>query len=709
MIFNRNRKNRKLQIEKSLKTIFDSYDADLVIVRSDGCEILFMNEAAKNRLDSEQHSLTSCRGGYCQKLPGICDNCPKKVDISSEPEVFDVKDRDGKVFSVIRNSILWIDGSPAIAYISRDVDEERKAKEKMYTLAYTDHLTGIPNRQKLKEDFDSSLLEVKTNRACGIIAIFDLDNFKAINDSYGHNTGDEMLRRITAHLMGDNTFKGHLYRLGGDEFVLYYKDRPTKFADQAEFRAYYQDILQKALQSYTMPNIDDRCTLSIGVAFYPPHGETLSELLRKADIALYRAKAEGRDRVVLFEDQYDASKKFKDMYINMQPILLKNGNTYGYELVDSDKDIKEEEDAFSLSEFDRTLDALGLNDIKDGTKYFISFTKQLFNKAVLKNLPKDKFVIQIKATEKITDEKIQQYKLLRSYGYMLSITNVDSNNVNQELLDLAEYCKFAPDAINFTDQMRIISANPNKTFIATDVSTSDGLVNAQRRGFTLFQGYFFNQQVLTKKEKDIEPLKANYLRLLQLTSTDGYVDFNEISEVISSDVALSYKLLRLLNSASVGLKTRVSSILMAVTYLGEENLKQWISVLALRGVSNEKPLELVRMSLIRARFGELLAPSFKPRRDARHIFMTGLLSLLHIALDKTKEELLDEIPVADKIRESLLNDDGPYSDVLEFFKNYEYANWDEITKFAVKNGISNETINDAYIKAVKWTTDLIES
>jgi len=703
------KKNRKTDLEQVIKSIADSYDSDLVIVRNDSCEVLFMNAAASKHFDAEPHSGTNCKIGYSDLFTELCDHCQKKVDVNGALYSFDIKDKNGRVFSVIRNTIDWIDGKPATAFIVRDVDEERSAKIKMYNLAYIDQLTEIPNRQKLKEDFEIAAKDIKNNRACGIIAIFDLDNFKTINDNYGHNTGDEMLRRITEYLEGDSDFKGHLYRLGGDEFVLYYKEGANRFADQAAFRSYYQEILQKALLSYTMPNIEDKCTLSIGVALYPAHGDSLTELLRKADIALYRAKNEGRNRVVLFEDKYDASKKFKDLYINMQPILLKNGNTYGYELVDSDRSGKEDDGTFSLSEFDRTLDALGLNDIKNGTKYFVSYTKQLFNKAVLKNLPRNKFVIQINAVDQCSEETMQLYKQLHSYGYLLSLTNVDSNNLNQDLLDLAEYCKFASEGISGSDQMRLIAANPTKTFIAADVSTTEEFEIAYRRGFTLFHGYFFNQQVLTKKEKNVEPLKTNYFRLLQLTSTEDYVDFNEISEVISSDVALSYKLLRLLNSASVGLRTRVSSILMAVTYLGEDNLKQWISVLALRGISNEKPLELVRMSLIRARLGEMLAPSFKPPKDSKHVFMTGLLSLLHIALDKTKEEMLDEIPVADKIRESLLGDDGPYSELLELYKNYEHANWDEVSRFSEKYGISCESINYAYIKSVKWCNGLIDA
>lgn len=700
-------KNRKANIEQSLKSISDSLDADMLIVRD--CEILLMNDAAYKHIDSGQRSGTDCKRGYSDLYKDLCDSCRQNHGAEDSRQSFDIKDANGRIFSVIRNSVIWTDGKPATLLIVRDVDEERSSEAKLYNLAYVDQLTGVPNRQKLKEDFSAAETEIKSSGASGIIGIIDLDNFKAINDNYGHNTGDRMLRLITGYLEGLSEFRGHLYRLGGDEFVLFFKNSPGRFDDRTALRSYYQKLLEKALLCYTMPNIEDKCTLSMGVAMFPAHGDNLSELLRKADIALYKAKSGGRNQVLVFEDRFDSSKKFRDLFVSMQPMLLKNGNTYGYELIDSDRQQREDEDSTSLFEIDRTLDALELNDIKGSTKYFISFTNQLFNKAVLMNLPKSKFVIQIRATEKCTEDKLQIYRQLRSLGYSLALVDADLATLDRELLALADYCKFSVGGTNGSGGMRLIAANPTKTFIASDVSTLEEFEVSKRRGFTLFQGYYFSQQELTKKEKDIEPLKSNYYHLLQLTITDKYVNFNDISDVISSDVALSYKLLRLLNSAAVGLRTKVSSALMAITYLGEDNLKQWISVLALRGISNEKPLELVRMSLIRARFGEILAPTFNPPLDPRHVFMTGMLSLLHIAMDKTKEELLNEIPVADSIRDSLLGSSGPYSDLLVFFKNYERGNWEEIESFTGKYGINCTSLNYAYIEAVKWCNSLIEA
>jgi len=233
---------------------------------------------------------------------------------------------------------------------------------------------------------------------------------------------------------------------------------------------------------------------------------------------------------------------------------------------------------------------------------------------------------------------------------------------------------------------------------------------AKDSGFHMFQGFYFNTNtpVVGRKTKEVSPLKVNYFRLMQLSSTEDYMDFKEISNVIASDVALSYKLLRILNSAAVGLRN-VSSIAAAVAYMGEESLKKWIAVLALRGIAEDKPLELVRMSLIRARFGEILAPCFRIKRNPQQVFMVGMLSLLHIAMDMTREELLEDIPVTEEIRSSLLTRTGIYSDLLRFYENYEYANWDAVSQFVEENQLDSTMVSDTYISSVKWYNDLASS
>ncbi len=703
MAFN---KKKTKQYEDFISSLLDSCDSEVIVLR-DQENLLYMNVAAQNRMAEQFKGHTPDLSAYIGLFPMMVEKCCSESTANvSTPCAFDTEDIDGKTFSVICNSISWIDNRPATIYYLRNVDEERKAKENLFKLAYFDHLTGIANRQKFKEDFDAQREAIESGKLAGIVSIFDLDNFKTINDTYGHNTGDVLLRRLTEFLEGDPELKGHLYRLGGDEFVFFFVEDASHFKNEAALKQYFQDLLQVALRSYTLPNIEHTCTLSIGVAQLPQHGTSSSELLRKADIALYKAKAAGRNQLVFFEAEYDTAKKFKDLYINIQPILMSSGRTFGYELIDNGDTGKAKEDLLQLTEFDRTIDALGLEDLQNDIRYFIHDSSQLLSTTVQRNLPKDKFVIQVNVPEKVKPKDLEKYTKLYSLGYSLLLSNLTSSNATPELIKLASYCKFQLGGIPAKQQQAIIQEHPKKVFIATKVDTQRGFELAKKQGFKLYQGFFFNQPAVMKKTKEISPLKANYFRLLKLTSTDDYVDFQEISNVISSDVAMSYKLLKLLNSAAMGMRSKISSITMALAYLGEENLKKWIAMLAIRGIAEDKPLELVRLSLIRAQFGELLAPHFLIKRESKHIFLVGLLSLLHIALEKTQEELFEEIPVSEDIKESLLTKTGKYSDLVAFFAHYEYSNWDEVSQFAEEHSLGVQTINEAYVAAVKWYNDL---
>ena len=701
---------RITDIEGILDDLLNLQDSEVVVVRGKECRILFANAAARARFEDVPFIGQKCKTVYAKDFPQICLRCAfGQTDEAISGEPFEITGNDGRVYSARCTVINWIDAKPASMLSIRDITKEKEASERMYALAYIDQLTNVPNRQKLKDDFRNLEESISVGQISGVVAMFDLDRFKVVNDTYGHNTGDLILRRLTEHLQEDQDFSGHLYRLGGDEFVLLYSEPSDKFQTENEKIEYYFNLLSSALRSYTLPNIDVGCTLSIGVSLFPKHGYNLSELLRKADIAMYQAKNSGRNQIVLFEDRFDVAQEFMDLYISVQPILLESGQTYGYELVDRGNNNEEDDESIvNLSGFNRTLDAMGFEDIGNDLLYYISYSKQLLDTAVMKTLPRNKYVVQIALKEKETKHDLHRYHALHKNGYKLALTGLHSGKLMPESLKYADYCKFAASDKNLIMQKRIIEKHPKTKFIATEVNTPELFLAAKEAGFTLFQGFFFKQQTVVKKTKDISPLKVNYFRLLQLSSTDDYMNFREISSIISSDVALTYKLLRILNSAAVGLRN-VSSIAMAVAYLGEENLKKWIAVLALRGIAEDKPPELVRLSLIRARFGELLAPHTVIKRNPREVFMVGLLSLLHVALEMSKEQFLEELPVAEDVRDSLLTQSGVYSDFLSFYEDYEFANWDEISRFVDEQQLDSQTVNDSYIMAVKWYNALSDT
>lgn len=704
MVFN---KRKYSQIERFGTSLLNVNEADIIVVRGETCTPIFMNTAAEKRFEAMQIESDGDSLKYCDYFQNICNYCKHGNQGEDLPATFEIKGPEKQVFKVECSTVEWADGKPATLISFHDVSDEVSLHKKLYELAYLDSLTSVPNRQKFKEDFEALAPRLNAETIRVMVGIFDLDNFKAINDTYGHNTGDVMLRQLTKHIQANPTLNGHLYRLGGDEFVMMFCEEYSRFSSIEEMRSHYKELLSTIFHFYTLPNIELGCTISMGVAFAPEHGNNASELLRKSDIAMYKAKASGRNNLIFFEDRYDTAKKFKDMYIGIQPILAANGLTFGYELIDRGEDDKEDENTLLLADVDRAIDTLGLQDIASEAKYFISCSVSLLDPVTLRNLPKHKFVIEIASESKPSKKMMDLYNKLDESGYTIAVREVNDETPH-ELLHLADYCKFADSYNDVAKQAAYIANHSSKKFIATGVDTREDLVSARQAGFILFQGYFFSDTPVVRKTKDISPLKVNLLRLMQLTSTDDYVDFREISSVISSDVAFSYKLLRLLNSAAVGLRNRIASIDMAVAYLGEENLKKWISLIALRGIASDQPMELVRLSLIRAQFGELLAPHYRPPRNSKHVFLIGLLSLLHIALEISREELMDDIPVADDIRNSLLTDSGIYSDMLAFYSAYEYANWDEVSKYAEKHHLPDSLINNAYIAAVKWYNSIVD-
>ena len=709
MFFDKQNERKEILQAPFLSGILDAQDIGIIVVDKN-CNILLMNTVARNFLDNENF-YKNCRGGFDRIFPSLCKHChagKKQHEGIDQPTSYEMLDINGCYYSVRYGVIEWIDKTPATVIFLRNVHDERTALEKLNSFAYIDQLTGVPNRRKLMDDFESIAGKIANSSVSGLLAIFDLDDFKTINDSYGHSTGDIMLKRLAWHFESKDTFRGHLYRLGGDEFILFFVDPVGKFSSLTESRQYYDKVLKETLLSYSLPNIEVSCTLSMGVVFFPWQGENFSELLRKADIALYKAKGNNRNQICYFDENDDTAKKFKDLFICIRPVLTRNGTTYGYELVDQSQEAERVGSSLNLHEFNRTIDTLSLDEMESKELYFISFSNQLLNRPIAENLPKNKFVIKIQLSGQPEESDLRKYAELNSLGYLIAFSGINKSNASPEIFRLAHYCQFDPGETDIAFRRRIIETNPSIQFIAIGMDSDYDYETAKNQGYALFQGYFFKRPSRVKMTKEIDPLKVNYLRLLQLTSTVDNVDFQEISSIISSDVALSYKLLRLLNSTAVGLRNPVSSISFAVAYLGEVNLKKWIAMLALRGLSEDKPLELIRLSLIRARFGELLYRAIPSQQNQTNVFLVGLLSLLDVVLEKSKSDVFREIIVSDDIRDSLLTDNGAFSDLVRLFSDYEHANWEAVSEFADGSRLTDSQITNAYIESVKWYNDLIE-
>ena len=195
--------------------------------------------------------------------------------------------------------------------VGRDITERRHSADAIHRLAYYDVLTGLPNRRLMTERLDAMVAAANAGRGLGAVLYIDLDNFKHVNDGRGHATGDALLKH-TAKSLANVVRKGDtVARLGGDEFVVLLDGLGTDVAGATGAALVVSDKIRTALaEDVTIDDQDYSSTASIGVALPTRPGQSVADLLRDADLAMYHAKAAGRNGVALFEtSMLDAAER----------------------------------------------------------------------------------------------------------------------------------------------------------------------------------------------------------------------------------------------------------------------------------------------------------------------------------------------------------------------------------------------------------------
>ena len=221
---------------------------------------------------------------------------------------------------------------------------------------------------------------------------------------------------------------------------------------------------------------------------------------------------------------------------------------------------------------------------------------------------------------------------------------------------------------------------------------------------SLFEGTFFRMPV-TRGEHKVSPLKINYISLLNLIEEDDF-DLTKAADIISQDTALIISLLRLANTRSFN--SEITSVRVAVSMLGQKDLTRWIQTTVIEKLCSDKPNELMRLSLLRAKFAENLAPVFGMAMRSQELFLTGLFSILDIILDCSMEEALSMVRVSGKIRAALLERTGSLAEVLHFIVKYESAEWQEVSRQLVLKNIEIPDVSHAWVSSLQWYAKLID-
>jgi EAL and modified HD-GYP domain-containing signal transduction protein len=409
-----------------------------------------------------------------------------------------------------------------------------------------------------------------------------------------------------------------------------------------------------------------------------------------------------------------------NVFIARQPIFDRTEKIDGYELLFRSG----LENAYSAVDGDAatkqvittTFSVIGLKELIGTKRAFINFTGNLLKEQIPALLPRDAIVVEILENIAIDRDIISACSTLKSKGYKLALDDFVLEDQYRPLLDLADIIKvdFLSTPIDTCNSIigdiKSVSRTP-KTFLAEKVENKEVYRKAVSMGYLLFQGYFFSKPEI-KIGKQIPPNKLNYLSIVRELYTSE-PEYAKLEEILKRDVALSYKLLKLVNSTSFGLAKKVTSIRHALMLMGIQEVRKWFSLITLSEIGQGKPDELVRASIIRARFCELLATKVGLQSRAPEVFLMGLFSMIDAFLDKTMEEVIKELPLSSDVKNVLTGNGSPLQPFYQLVVAYERGDWASYEKLMEFLGLDSvkdsQLMPETYFESLKWADELMKT
>lgn len=300
----------KRMAEDSLASSYTSLEA---ILENVGCGICVHETDSGSVLYVNQHFRDSAWG---KMQPGELARCivehQSKNGTDGFGEVY--SEDENHWFDYRRTRTRWVDGREVVLCTIYDVTDKKLDQQKIERQANNDFLTGLFNRMRCGQDLEYYIRQAGESGGEGALLYIDLDDFKHINEGLGHQYGDMLLKNISDGLSRISGVEHNCYRMGGDEFIIILAHQNFGML---------QKILDEVQMLFTRPwmlkDTNYYCTMSMGVVRFPTDGGTVDDLIRKADIALYRAKCAGKNRVEFYSDNVEsASIKRLDMEKNMR-------------------------------------------------------------------------------------------------------------------------------------------------------------------------------------------------------------------------------------------------------------------------------------------------------------------------------------------------------------------------------------------------------
>jgi c-di-GMP-related signal transduction protein len=399
-----------------------------------------------------------------------------------------------------------------------------------------------------------------------------------------------------------------------------------------------------------------------------------------------------------------------EVYVARQPIFNKNKKIYGYELLfrASMENFFPKIDGNTATSklLSNSFFSIGMEKITGMNRAFINFTQDLILKKVPMLFPREKIVVEV--LEDVEPEKgvVKVCQEMAKKGYHIALDDFFYRSELEPLIAAARILKLdiRANPLEEIDEFVKKLSNRRVKLLAEKVETYEEFEKATAMGFEYFQGYFFSKPEILKGN-DISPHHMNLLELMAEANKRDF-QFDKLERLIVREVSLSYKLLLLVNSVYFRRISDISSVRQAIVLIGEEGIRRFLSLIAMAGLAADKPDELIRASVVRAKFCELLGEMNGSSIDPSELFTLGLFSLIDAIMDTPMASLMEKLPLTDSIKRALVNREGKMTDYLTLAEAYGKGEWERISETARVLGIDEEKLPQYYMETLGWADTL---
>ncbi len=400
-----------------------------------------------------------------------------------------------------------------------------------------------------------------------------------------------------------------------------------------------------------------------------------------------------------------------DVFVGRQPIFDERERLFSYELLYRAGAASARADGVSIDQMCRdtvlhTLMSIGLAPLTGGTLAFVNLTREFLMARLYELFDPKTVVVELLETVEPDAEVVAECERLVGMGYTLALDDFVNAPGYEPLLRLARIVKI--DVLDRPEaELRQVAAELRPygvRLLAERVETAEVRDRCLRLGYTLFQGYFYSRpQVVSHRELGVE--QTAVVRLMNLLD-DASVADGAVEDAFKGDPSLSYKLLRIANSAAFGARG-VSSIGHALRMVGRKPLHRWLTLLLVSSVAAQSAVarELALQALARGRLAELVAERSGRRSEAGPLFLTGLFSLLDALLRMPMDGVLAPMHIAPEVRSALLSRSGPYAAALALVEAQEHGDWCAVDDAAAAVGIAPAAVSAAYAEALAWAAE----